>query len=741
MERAVRRGMQITVVLLLLMCIYRYNQTGRETGTGQEIWEAPSDMESVMEQREVSQTAAEGLETAQADAERNEEGYDPDTADQRGQFDEYGEQYSLIEMENGEYEVTLYDKGNKVVHTETFTKVPWVSEMTDNILQIGMSLGSPAPYIYYYDKERAIVSTCYPDSFYLKDNYVAYMRDVSTLVVTDIFEDNELYMEISRNFSDSRHLGGLYLAIKDITWITLKGRDVLVLEYHEGEDRELQTEVIPIEDGEKAVAYNKPDELEKEYDILEYDICSPVLYDFENVHPTIKARAEYEMQNHEEICRKYGKQLKISLDYHIFDFDNDGLDDYLLCVDRELYDGRMEHWIEIYVTRRQRGYVFATQSMEDEVVCSVLHVNLPQTSQMKDTGHKQIMVLNEKTEGYYDIVLPWSNLVLKYDGGYDQYKFCDQPCTACWLNDGEAAELLNLEGLYDKDVVSDFLSMDREAFEKRYDKNGLYESDILYCTEEAWKYHGEQLDGFSNPKEYFEVDDIWAIRFVNPGLTDQSLYVETEHLEDVRNRIMYQCFEDYAVSMYFQEKKDAQGKPELELTELSFIKVKLGEYERRKTAPKKLYEILESGYYEAQEEIEAGEWAFSPKKTKAVCISNGALPKHPSQIFVRCQEKAPDLIFRRTWECLFVGWIDEEHFLFRNDIGLYMVHIENRQIEEIVTVSTQEGDFETWGCRYEIRGDQVIATCIHDDCYYWDIVREAGEISLVWGLCQGGSDG
>lgn len=324
--------------------------------------------------------------------------------------------------------------------------------------------------------------------------------------------------------------------------------------------------------------------------------------------------------------------------------------------------------------------------------------------------------------------------------GFEEYMADTGKSKSCWLNDGEAAELLNLEGLYDKDVVSDFLSMDREAFEKQYDKNGLYERDILYCTEEAWKYHGEQLDGFSDPKEYFEVDDIWAIRFVNPGLTDPSINVETDHLEDVQNRIAYQCFEDYAVSMYFREKNDVQGKPELEVTELSFIKVKLGKYERRKTAPKKLYEILESGYYEAREEIEAGEWAVSPEKTKAVCISNGALPKHPSQIFVRYREKAPDLIFRRTWECFFVGWIDEEHFLFRNDIGLYMVHIETGQIEEIVTVSTQEGDFETWGCRYEIRGDQVIATCIHDDCYYWDIVREAGEISLVWDALTGSGE-
>lgn len=292
----------------------------------------------------------------------------------------------------------------------------------------------------------------------------------------------------------------------------------------------------------------------------------------------------------------------------------------------------------------------------------------------------------------------------------------------------ESAEILNLEGMYDEDVVSDFLSMDREAFEKQYDKNALYEKDILYCTEEAWKYHGKQLDGFSDPKEYFDIDDIWAIRFVKPGLTEPSLNVETDHFEDVRNRIAYQCFEDYAVSMYFQEKNDVQGKPELELTELSFIKVKFGEDERREIAPRRLYELLESGYYEAREEIEAGEWAVSPEKTKAVCISNGALPKHPSQIFVRYREKAPDLIFRRIWECYFAGWIDEDHFICYDDSGPYLVHLETNQIEDI---RQKEDDYDPYGCRYEVTGNQLIATCLDEEYYRWDIITEEGEINLA----------
>lgn len=291
----------------------------------------------------------------------------------------------------------------------------------------------------------------------------------------------------------------------------------------------------------------------------------------------------------------------------------------------------------------------------------------------------------------------------------------------------DLADKINFEEIYAEDVVSDFLSMDAETFEKSYDKNALYERDILYCTEEAWKYHGEQVDGFQDPKDYYEVDDITALRFLNPGLADAKQHVEDDDLERVVNRIFFKCFDDYAVSLYFQE----TGESELALRELSLIKVKFSEDERRETVPKALYELLERRYYEAREEIAEGEWAESPGKTRAVYISNGALPKHPSQIFVRYQEKIPDLIFRRTWECYFVGWIDEEHFLFRNDMGLYMIHIETSQTEEIVTVSTHEGNFETWGCEYEIKGDQVIATCLDEETYCWDIVKENGEIHLV----------
>ena len=345
---------------------------------------------------------------------------------QKGKFDKFGEQYSLIETEDGEYEVTLYDKENNVVHTEILPKLPWIEEKTDNILQIGITGGNITALIFYYDKERAIVSPFYTESFYLRDNYVAYMKDESTLVLTDIFEDGELYMEVSRNFSDSLHLGGMRLSIKDITMITLNGRDVVVLEYYEGKERELISDIIPLDEEEEEIVFDELDEIERNYKILKYDICIPVLYDFENVNPVVKKHIEYELQNNEKISQKYGRELKIAMDYHIFDFDDDGLDDYLLCIDRSLYDGRVEHWIEIYVTRQVRGWIGSDDEIVEEMASPVLELNLPLGNRVGENGHKQVMILDEQTNGYYAIVLPGSNLILRYDDRYSEYEFCNQ---------------------------------------------------------------------------------------------------------------------------------------------------------------------------------------------------------------------------------------------------------------------------------------------------------------------------
>lgn len=424
-EKAVRvfsPKAQFACLLLLFAGGVLLSACGKETGNHKQ--ETQEEIAVPQAKATVAQSAEIVHEGAARPQPEEESPSENDTADGKGSFDTYGEQYSLIEVEEGEYEVTLYDTENHVVHRESFLKLPWVSEMTDDILQIGMANGSPATlYIYYFDKERAIVSGCYSDPFYLRDHYGAYMKDEKTLVLTDLFEEKELHREIHRDFSDSMMQ---YLAIKEMTWITLQGQDVVVLEYFAGEDRELITELIPVWE-EDAPTYYQEEDIVKEYEVLRDDICDSVCYDFENVHPTVREDIKYELQNHEEIAQKYGKNLQIAVDYHLFDFNDDGLDDYLVCIDRELYDGRTAHRIKIYITREERGWI-TKEEMGDVTVRSALWLDLPTSGQREESGHKQITVLREQKEGFHAIVLPETNLILRYQeqayGG--EYRFCDQ---------------------------------------------------------------------------------------------------------------------------------------------------------------------------------------------------------------------------------------------------------------------------------------------------------------------------
>lgn len=79
--------------------------------------------------------------------------------------------YKVSDIENGqgsieqigdkEYRVTLYDKNHNEVFSEDYSYMrmpPWFTMITDNIWEIGISVGSPARYTFYFDTETAEIS-------------------------------------------------------------------------------------------------------------------------------------------------------------------------------------------------------------------------------------------------------------------------------------------------------------------------------------------------------------------------------------------------------------------------------------------------------------------------------------------------------------------------------------------------------------------------------------------------------
>lgn len=300
----------------------------------------------------------------------------------------------------------------------------------------------------------------------------------------------------------------------------------------------------------------------------------------------------------------------------------------------------------------------------------------------------------------------------------------------------EGLELMKSEAdsFLHSSIVSDFLAMDSEDFENKYDSNQLYEDNILYCDMAAWRFHGYYglMPDWEDCYDYSNIINITALRcivddslydFVEENHTDTYSLVDSSSTTDV----YIQYMGDYAISIYFQRNADAQIEDSLELLEISFVQVELRE--EVGIAPKPLYQLLEDDYYEVREAILSEEWIISPEGNKEICVMNGWIPNNPAQIFVRYREKMPDTVFRFTWEQEIAGWIDEEHVVC-NTLSWtpYLIHLETNQIEDI------EGDTDEYdpvGAHYEINGNKLIARVLGEEVYRWNIVKENNEVLYI----------
>ena len=270
-------------------------------------------------------------------------------------------------------------------------------------------------------------------------------------------------------------------------------------------------------------------------------------------------------------------------------------------------------------------------------------------------------------------------------------------------------------------VIFDYLHLDALEFQEKYKKEELYENGILYCSKDAWKYDGSQLDAFQN--DCYDVDNITAIRICKtqsvPVYYNLNIGDQTDQYEQ---KIHIDCNTDYAVSIYSKPSNDNL----LRIEEISFIKVELNEG----TAQEGLYHFIENNYYEVMESLEYETWILSPDGEKAVCVSNGALPKHPSQIFIWYKDDKPLTIFRRTWEHRVIGWIDNDHLVCDVvDIDTpVLLHLERNEIEPIVSKNC---NYDTYGAQYEIQENCLIAQSCGEQLYKWEILEKDEEIFVV----------
>ena len=269
-------------------------------------------------------------------------------------------------------------------------------------------------------------------------------------------------------------------------------------------------------------------------------------------------------------------------------------------------------------------------------------------------------------------------------------------------------------------VISDFLSMDSVEFQEKYNRDDLYYSGILYCGLDAWKYNGSMLSAFQ--EKYYDVENVTAIRFYKkqpvPVYLDMNI---NDQIGQCEEEISVDYHTDYAVSVYSKLADDNLSYTQ----EISFVKIELSSG----AAPEDLYDYIETGYYKVMEELNGETWILSPDGEKAACVSNGMIPMHPSKIFIWYKEDHPYTVFREYGAQGIAGWIDDNHLVcYHHDYYPVLMHLERNETEE---VPRENCDYDAYGVKYYIQGDNLIAQPYIEEPYQWQIQEKDGEIYIV----------
>lgn len=146
-------------------------------------------------------------------------------------------QFTCEKVSDG-YELNLYSKSKEKVFSAIYPKEPGIKEVSEDILQISISLGSPACYVFYFNETNAEISETFFNPIYFGDKYVAYMEN-EKLVLKDVFDEGLVYKEIERDFTKTAD------PISAIIKIEMLNDGNILLKYYR-EDYVKRTEVIEI---------------------------------------------------------------------------------------------------------------------------------------------------------------------------------------------------------------------------------------------------------------------------------------------------------------------------------------------------------------------------------------------------------------------------------------------------------------------------------------------------------------
>lgn len=149
--------------------------------------------------------------------------------------------YKITKEKCNDYTLILYGKNKKIIEKITIPREPHVDILKKGILQITISVGSPAKYIHFYDTKTGKISDPYFNPRLIQNGKVVFMKDDKTLAISNIFSKKVFYKEIKRNFSPVAVPSNVILEAK-----LLKGNK-LYIDYYKGEKMIEKKEIIDLD--------------------------------------------------------------------------------------------------------------------------------------------------------------------------------------------------------------------------------------------------------------------------------------------------------------------------------------------------------------------------------------------------------------------------------------------------------------------------------------------------------------
>lgn len=147
--------------------------------------------------------------------------------------------YSLNKVSDDEYYLVLYDiEGEK--YDEVFSPIEPVVKLLDNgLIEITISVGSPAHYTIFADSINKRVSKSFFNYLAFLNDKIAYFEN-DNLVISNIFNDQLNSKIIKRDFSET--------ATCPVGKVEFINENSIYVEYFESSDLNLKSETIVLTD-------------------------------------------------------------------------------------------------------------------------------------------------------------------------------------------------------------------------------------------------------------------------------------------------------------------------------------------------------------------------------------------------------------------------------------------------------------------------------------------------------------